>query len=337
MNTSGDKRAFSFNIFHSTAQQYLASSPHLVWRAVLIFGALAALSLGGGVSQTSGGPAPTPSPAATAWYDLYVRRMDFTTDTPALGEPVQMFVMIATDTYPSQGPYFPDSAFRWRKGPAYPWQEEACPANTRYANCVKTLQFSYDQSGSYEVQVEADSGQQVVEADEGNNTKSWTVNVGQADTELLPTSTPVVDNLPTVSPVSEYDLYVRRMDFSTDRPMVGETVRLFIMLATDSYPAQGPYFPASTFRWRRGDGSAWHDENCPANERYASCVATVELRYALPGTYVVGVEVDSSNSVVEKDETNNVRRWTVTVAQAPIPAPSQTPIPAAAPPPTPTR
>jgi hypothetical protein len=115
--------------------------------------------------------------AVVSQYDLYVRRMDFSTDTPAVGETVQLFIMIATDTYPSGGPYFPASYFRWRKGPAFAWNEEVCPVNTHYASCTKTVEFSYDSAGSYQVEVEADNRAEVVETDETNNTGNWTVTV----------------------------------------------------------------------------------------------------------------------------------------------------------------
>jgi DNA-binding beta-propeller fold protein YncE len=118
--------------------------------------------------------------SAVAQYDLNVRRMDFSTDTPEVGENVQLFIMIASDIYPSGGPYFPESHFQWRKGPGFPWNEVACPANTLYASCVETVEFSYDEAGSYQVEVEADHLNEVVETDETNNTNNWTVTVSPA-------------------------------------------------------------------------------------------------------------------------------------------------------------
>jgi hypothetical protein len=253
-------------------------------------------------------PAPTeePKPAPATQYDLYVRRMDFNTDTPAVGEKVQLFIMIATDTYPGQGAYFPASYFRWRQGPTFPWNEEACPANAQYASCTKTVEFSYSQPGSYQVEVEADSRQEIAEKDETNNAGSWTV---------------------TVSAAAQYDLYVRRMDFNTDTPAVGEKVQLFIMIASDTYPSQGPYFPASHFRWRQGPTFPWNEEACPADTHYASCTKTVEFSYSQPGSYQVEVEADSRQEIAEKDETNNAGSWTVTVSAAKPPTPTNTPPP----------
>jgi hypothetical protein len=114
-----------------------------------------------------------PSPAI---YDLYVRRMDFTGDM-SVGGTVSLFIMIATDTYPSGGPLFPTSHFRWRQGPAFGWQEESCPANTQYAKCEKTVSFSYSQAGQYYVEVQADNRNEVAETNEGNNVKGWTVTI----------------------------------------------------------------------------------------------------------------------------------------------------------------
>ncbi len=263
-------------------------------------------------AMVSPSPGPTatvtPTPAPVAEYDLYVRRMDFSTDTPAVGEVVDLFIMIATDSYPQAGPFFPESTFRWRQGPAYPWQSGICQPNNQYASCTVTVQFAYDQPGSYLVEVEADDGQQVTELDEGNNSNSWTVTVSQAATAT-----------PTATPAPEYDLYVRRMDFNTDTPTVGQTVELFVMIATDNYPAAGPYFPQSTFRWRQGPGYNWQDVVCPANAQYASCTQTLQFSYAQPGSYLVEVQADNQAQIVELDENNNSNSWTVTVGQAATP------------------
>jgi uncharacterized protein YraI len=114
---------------------------------------------------------------AVAQYDLYVRRMDFMPPDMVVGATISLNAMIATDIGPSGGPYFPASHFRWRQGPSFPWQEEACPANTHYAQCSKTLTFSYASPGDYYVEVEADSRAEIAETDETNNVKGWTITV----------------------------------------------------------------------------------------------------------------------------------------------------------------
>jgi len=115
-----------------------------------------------------------PSPAV---YDLYVRRMDFTPPNPAVIDTISLVVMIATDTYPSGGPFFPASHFRWRKGPGFDWQEESCPANTQYASCTKTVTFKYPSIGYYDVEVQADNRNEVAETNENNNVKVWTLTI----------------------------------------------------------------------------------------------------------------------------------------------------------------
>jgi predicted RecA/RadA family phage recombinase len=112
----------------------------------------------------------------SALYDLYVKRMDFTGDME-VGETVSLFIMIATDTYPSEGPFFPASHFRWRRGAGFNWQEEFCPVNTDYAKCEKTVNFSYSQDGQYYVEVQADNRDEVTETDESNNVKGWTITI----------------------------------------------------------------------------------------------------------------------------------------------------------------
>ncbi len=127
-----------------------------------------------------------------------------------------------------------------------------------------------------------------------------------------PTATPTHTPTPTQNP-PQYDLYVRRMDFSPNL-LVGETIELYVMIATDIYPSGGPAFPASHFRWRQGPGFPWQEEVCPESAPYASCQKTVYLSYSAPGDYTVEVEADNRGQVRETDEGNNTRGWTITVS-----------------------
>jgi hypothetical protein len=179
-------------------------------------------------------PSPAPqqviTPAPAAQYDLYVRRMDFMQTNPMVEETIQLYVMIATDTYPTQGPFFPASYFRWRQGPNFPWQEEACPPNNQYASCEKTVAFAYDQAGSYYVEVEADSRQGVAESDETNNVSGWTITVGGVPTPTptptgtpppptpTPTATPTATSLPPTPTFTPYPEAV--INFWSDAPYV---------------------------------------------------------------------------------------------------------------------
>ena len=258
----------------------------------------------------------TPTPTPAAGYDLYVRRMDYLPASPAAGDSIQMAIMLATDIAPPGAAYFPASHFRWRQGANFPWQEETCPDNSQYASCVKNVTFSYAQAGSYDFEVQADHRQAVAETDETNNTKIWNIVVGQ---QQAPT--------PTFTPMPGYDLYVRRMDFMQTNPVVGDTIELSIMLATDIAPPGAPYFPASYFRWRQGANFPWQEEVCPDNYQYASCVKDVTFSYAQPGSYDVEVEADSRGTISEADETNNTKSWTITVGQAAQEPPPEPPAP----------
>jgi len=188
-------------------------------------------------------PAPQPitiTPAPAAQYDLYVRRMDFMQTNPMVGETIELFVMIATDTYPASGPFFPGSYFRWRQGPNFPWQEESCPDDNQYASCAKTVTFSYTQAGSYYVEVEADSRQGIAESDETNNVSGWTITVGgvptptptptgtpppprptpTATSTALPTATPTETSLPP-TPTPTFTPYPQAViNFWSDAPYV---------------------------------------------------------------------------------------------------------------------
>jgi hypothetical protein len=116
-----------------------------------------------------------------------------------------------------------------------------------------------------------------------------------------------------VPPGAEYDLYVRRIDYSPADPLVGDTIRANIMIATDISPAGGPYFPESRFRWRAGPGYDWNEEWCPTDTHYASCSKSVTFSYAAPGSYLFEVEADSGDDVPETNEDNNTRQWTIDV------------------------
>ena len=257
-------------------------------------------------------PTDTPTPAPAPGYDLYVRRMDFMQTNPVVGDTIELSIMLATDIAPQGAAYFPASDFRWRQGPNVPWQEEACPDNTQYASCLKSVTFSYAQPGSYVVEVEADSRQEVSETDETNNTESWTIVVGQ---QQAPT--------PTFTPYSMagYDLYVRRMDYAPPSPVAGSPIQMAIMLATDIAPQGAAYFPASYLRWRQGPNFTWQEDVCPDNFQYASCVKNVTFSYGQTGSYVFEVQADSRGTISEADETNNTKSWTIVVGQTQQPPP----------------
>jgi hypothetical protein len=111
----------------------------------------------------------------------------------------------------------------------------------------------------------------------------------------------------------DYDLYVRRMDFTPANPTVGQTIQLHVMIATDIGPDGGPKFPASHFRWRKSADTDWHDQSCPEDDHYAKCERTVSFSYSSPGDYSVKVEADNRGEVNETDEGNNSRKFTLHV------------------------
>lgn len=138
-----------------------------------------------------------------------------------------------------------------------------------------------------------------------------------------PTSPPVNTTVPalTAEALSGYDLYVKRISYlPTGADLVpGKPVRFNILIATDTYPAAGPYFPTSRIRWRQGDDTDWTEALCPANTQYASCSTGVDYTYAQPGSYTFEVEVDNPDEVVESNEKNNKGVVTLQVNSAPIP------------------
>ena len=146
------------------------------------------------------------------------------------------------------------------------------------------------------------------------------------------TLTPTPTRTPLPEKPTAYDLYVRRMDFSPADPVVGETITLHIMIATDTHPSGSPLFPASHLRWRKGPGFAWEEEDCPASTQYATCTPIVTFSYAQPGEYLVEVEADSRKEVAETDENNNLKGWSIvvrvaTVTLTPTRTPTRTPTP----------
>jgi len=150
-------------------------------------------------------PTPTPArppPDKSAMYDLYVRRMDFSPADPVVGATITLHLMIATDTYPSAGPLFPASHFRWRKAPGFAWEEKDCPANIQYATCTSIVTFSYTQPGEYLVEVEADNRREIAESNENNNVKSWSIVVKAAGVTPTLIRTPTRAPTPTRTPPS---------------------------------------------------------------------------------------------------------------------------------------
>ena len=119
---------------------------------------------------------------------------------------------------------------------------------------------------------------------------------------------------PTPEPTTadEYDLYVRRMDFSPN-PLAGQNIDLNVMIATDISPDGGPKFPASHFHWRTKADAGWKEESCPDNAQYATCVKTLTFKYNQAGSYDVKVEADNRHEVDETEESNNDKKWTLQV------------------------
>lgn len=166
---------------------------------------------------------------------------------------------------------------------------------------------------------------------------SATANAIPATTEVnaasVPTSVPAITPFPTGTAIAEpsgYDLYVKRIDYSPAGAnlVVGMTVDFKILLATNSYPDSGPYFPATWLRFRSGDGTIWSEYQCPASTQQASCLATVSYRYGVSGNYTVVVEADSRGEIRESDESNNASSVDLMVNSSPprptIPPPSPT-------------
>lgn len=158
---------------------------------------------------------------------------------------------------------------------------------------------------------------------------------------ISPTPTRLSSLTPTRTPLPEkptaYDLYVRRMDYTPAEPVVGETITLHIMIATDTHPSDSPLFPASRLRWRKGPAFAWVEEDCPTSTQYATCTPIVTFSYAQPGEYLVEVEADSRKEVAETNENNNVKSWSIVVKAAGVTptltrTPPRTPTPTRTPP-----
>jgi len=111
----------------------------------------------------------------------------------------------------------------------------------------------------------------------------------------------------------DYDLYVRRMDYSPGSPSAGTDIAMHIMIASDVHPDDGPYFPASHYKWRSRSGASWHEESCSENTHYATCERTIHLSYDHSGDYDFEVRADSQNEVDETNEGNNSRIVTIHV------------------------
>jgi hypothetical protein len=149
---------------------------------------------------------------------------------------------------------------------------------------------------------------------------------------ISPTSPPVNTPVPAVTAtaaLSGYDLYIKRIDYvpAGSDLVAGQPVQFKILIATDTYPESGPYFPTTRLRFRSGDGTKWSEALCPASTQQASCLSTVNYTYTLAGSYTVVVEADNRGEIAESNENNNSSEVTLQVNAPPIPtvAPTKAP------------
>jgi len=132
--------------------------------------------------------------------------------------------------------------------------------------------------------------------------------VHQAGEETLE----VTLTVPT-STAGQYDLYVRRLDI-TGELVAGQELHIYIMIATDEAPPEGPTFPASHVRWRPDLDEPWVEVSCAADTYWYRCDVNVTYTYSEPGHYLFQVEADSRGEVAEMDETNNALQWPIDVS-----------------------
>lgn len=125
---------------------------------------------------------------------------------------------------------------------------------------------------------------------------------------------------------SGYDLYVKRINYvpAGAELVAGTSVSFKILIATDIYPASGPYFPTSRFRWRPGDGTDWTEALCPASTQNAGCSSTVDYTFVRPGNYAFEIEVDNRGEIDESNESNNSGQVAFQINAPPIPTPIPT-------------
>jgi hypothetical protein len=122
----------------------------------------------------------TVATSAGGQYNLYVRRLGIYGEEVA-GQELNVYIMIATDDAPPQGPTFPASHVHWRPDVDQPWVEVSCAADTYWQRCDINLTYTYPQPGPYLFQVEADSRGEVPELDETNNALQWPIDVSAPD------------------------------------------------------------------------------------------------------------------------------------------------------------
>lgn len=275
------------------------------WRAVVDEEADVAESNEDNNTQTGTITIGAPSASPDAGYDLYVRRMDFSPLPHTTGTPIQMWPMIATDSAPEGQPPFPVTGFRWRKGPNFPWQPEVCAADIHIASCLTQVEFSYDLPGTYVVEVQADYLSSVVETDETNNTRTYTLNVtgpeefGSGDTA---------------------DLLILYPRFEPSPVIQGQPFDAVMVVRNGGAEmAAGPFIA----RWDFPDGLGIEDCVWEFSELAAFSAATLSCERTTnkKGQASTSLTVDADNVVPEPDEVNN----DVTVPMTISPSPSGQP------------
>jgi hypothetical protein len=246
-------------------------------------------------------PGGSQSPGSQGTPDLYVSEFSLTPSTPVQGSPVSVRIGVYNKGTAVSGPF----TVQWWPGenyqaPACTWAVDSLVASGgRILTCTYAGYPSW--YGSLVTKSVVDSSNSVAESDESNNIYKQTISVNKPGGSQSPGSqgTP--------------DLYVSEFSLTPSTPVQGSPVSVRIGVYNKGTAASGPF----TVQWWPGENYQAPSCTWAVDGLVASGGRILTCTYAgYPSWYanlVTKSVVDSSNSVAESDESNNVYKQTISV------------------------
>ncbi|MBI5228803.1 hypothetical protein HY991_01740 [Candidatus Micrarchaeota archaeon] len=251
---------------------------------------------GGSVSVSAAVTTTSPVSPAPALPDLAVAYFGLSPVNPTVGEAFTLLVVVKNEGNVDAGVF--DVRVSWSDGVEAVEKAVGVPAGQKTTIAFKR---TFSKAGSFDCKTLVDSANSVLESNEGNNAGFCSVIV---------TSVPASPS-PNPSPLALPDLSVAKFDFSNWKPKEGETVSLSINVINTGNSDAGAFDVKVSW----SDGVEFI-ENIGGLPAHGSKSTMTKRTFTAPGYYKFMISVDSSNTVAESREGDNLAGGSIQVVSA---------------------